>query len=152
MDKHTQNDPNNPINYKESAEDREHAKNELMRDTLANLSEEHLGDDATDYLNCSDELGDYDSNQIFDELTDNGYFNEEIIYYSKAMEYLKEHDTSLAESLEIAAEYGYQLDTINEKVLKKFLSTTLASLHASRKKENDFWEYVAPELDKIYNN
>ena len=144
MDKHTQNDPNNPINYKETAEDREHAKNELMRDTLANLSEEHLGDDATEYLNCSDELGDYDSDQIFDELRDNGYFNEEIIYYYKAMEYLKEYDTSLAESIEIAAEMGCTLENLN--------SETLASLHASRKKEDKFWGYVAPELDKIYNN
>ena len=143
MDTHTQNDPNNPINWKESAEDREAAKYELMRDTLQGLTIKHLDDDALDYLNCSDELGDYDSNQIFYELNDNGYFNEEIIYYYKAIEYLKEHDTSLSESLEIAAEMGFTLENLN--------SESLASLHASRKKENDFWEYVAPELDKINN-
>ena len=144
MDTHTQQDSNNPINYKESQEDREHAKNELMRDTLQDLTLKYLDDDALDYLNCSDELGDYDTHEIFDELQDNGYFNEEIIYYSNAIEYLKENDSSLFESLEIATEYGYTTENLN--------SETLASLHASRKKEEDFFEYVAPEIDKLLNN
>jgi len=141
MDTHVQNDPNNPINYKETQEDREHAKNELIKDTLQGLTIKYLDDDALDYLSCSDELGHKDSSEIFDDLCEGGFWNVEIIYYHKAMEYLKEHDTSLAESVEIAAEYGYQLDTIN--------SETLASLHASRKKESDYWDFVAPELDKI---
>jgi hypothetical protein len=143
MDTHTQNDPNNPINFKETERDREHAKNELMRDTLQGLTIKYLGDDALDYLNCPDELGDYESDQIYDELSDNGYFNEEIIYYSKAIEYLKENDCSLSESVELATEYGYTLENINSELL--------ASLHASKKKERDFWEFVAPELDKINN-
>ena len=92
MDTHTQNDHNNPINYKESSEDRAAAKSELMRDTLQTLSLNHLGEDATDYLSCSDELGDYDSHQLYDELQDNGFFNVEIIYYHKAMDYLREKD------------------------------------------------------------
>ena len=143
MDTHTMNDNNNPINYKETERDREHEKNELMRDTLQGLTIKYLGDDALDYLSCSDELGDYDSNQLYDELQDNGFFNVEIIYYSKAMEYLIENDASLYESIELATEYGYTLDNINSELL--------ASLHASRKKENDFWQFVAPELDKINN-
>ena len=143
MDTHTQHDPNNPINYKESAEDRAAAKNELMRDTLKALSLEHLGEDATEFISCPDELGDYDTDQIQEELQDNGFFTVEIIYYYKAMEYLKENDTSLSESIEIANEYGYTLEGLN--------SETLASLHASRERENKFYEFVAPELDKIFN-
>jgi hypothetical protein len=143
MDKYTMNDNNNPINYKETQEDREHAKNELMRDTLQGLTIKYLGDDATEYLSCPDELGDYDSHEIYDELRDNGFFDVEIIYYHKAIDYLKEYDASLAESIEIATEYGYTLENINSELL--------ASLHASRKKEDDFWEYIAPELDKINN-
>ena len=143
MDTHTMNDSNNPINYKESSEDREAAQNELMRDTLQGLTIKHLDDDALDYLNSSDELGDYDSHQICDELRDNGFFDVELIYYATAMDYLRENDTSLSESVEIAAEYGYQLDTITSEIL--------ASLHASRKKEDKYWGYVAPELDKINN-
>ena len=141
MDTHVQNDPNNPINYKETEKDREHAKNELMRDTLQGLTLKYLDDDSLDYLSCSDELGDYDSHELYDELKDNGFFDVEIIYYSKAIDYLREHDASLTESLEIAAEMGFSLENLN--------SESLASLHASRKKENDFWEYIAPELDKI---
>jgi len=143
MDTHTQNDPNNPINYKESAEDRAAAKNELMRDTLQGLSLKYLDDDALDYLSCSDELGDYDTDQLQEELQDNGFFDVEIIYYYKAMEYLKENDPSLSESVELAHEYGFTLENIN--------SETLASLHASRERQNKFYEFVAPELDKIFN-
>jgi hypothetical protein len=143
MDTHTMNDSNNPINYKETQEDREHEKNELIRDTLQGLTIKYLDDDALDYLSCSDELGDYDSDQIREELQDNGFFDVEIIYYYKAMDYLKEHDTSLSESIEIAHEYGYTLENINSELL--------ASLHASRERENKFFEFVAPELDKINN-
>jgi hypothetical protein len=143
MDTHTQNDPNNPINYKESAEDKEHAKNELIRDTLQGLSIKYLDDDATEYLDCPDELGDYDSHQLYDELQENGFFNVEIIYYHKAMEYLKENDCSLSESLEVAKEMGFTFEHLN--------SEALASLHASRHRENDFWQFVAPELDEINN-
>ena len=143
MDTHTMNDNNNPINYKETERDREHAKNELMRDTLQGLTIKYLGDDALDYLSCSDELGDYDSHQLWEELNDSGFFHIDVIYYSKAMEYLIENDASLYESIELATEYGYILENINSELL--------ASLHASRKKENDFWQFVAPELDKINN-
>lgn len=138
------NDKNNPINHKESAEDREHAKNQIIYDTLQSLSLEYLGEDATEYMGSPDELGDYDTHQIYDELQDNGYFNEEIIYYSRAIEYLKENDPSLNESLEIATEYGYTKENINSELL--------ASLHASQKKENTFFEDIAPELEKLFNN
>jgi hypothetical protein len=144
MDKHISNDPNNPINWKESEEDREHAKNELMRDTLQGLSIKYLGEDATDFYNNIEDLGKKDSNEIFDDLNESGFFNVEIIYYHKAMEYLRENDISLNESIEIATEYGYTLENINSELL--------ASLHASRGKENKYFEFVAPELEKIYNN
>ena len=141
MDTHTQQDPSNPNNWNESEADKAAVKNELMRDTLKALSLEHLGEDATEYLSCPDELRDYDTDQIQEELQDNGFFTVEIIYYYKAMEYLKENDTSLSESIELAHEYGLTLEHLNSE----------ASLHASRNRENDFWQFVAPELDKINN-
>ena len=145
MDKHTQNDPNNPINYKESAEDREHAKSELIVDTLQELSIKYLEEDATDFLNdiIKEELSQYDSNFIYEELESEGFFNIEIIYYSKAIKYLADNDASLGESINISLEIGLSLESIN--------SETLASLHASRDRENKYFEFVAPELDKIYN-
>ena len=144
MDTHTQNDPNNPINYKETQEDREHAKNELIKDTLQGLTLKYLDDDALDYLSCTDDLLHKDSNEIFGDLAESGFFDVEIIYYAKAMEYLRDNDISLNESLELAEEMGFTFEHLN--------SEALASLHASRQREDDFWQFVAPELDKIYNN
>ena len=145
MDKHIANDPNNPINYKESAEDRENAKSELIVDTLQELSIKYLEEDATDFLNdiIKEELSQYDSNFIYEELESEGFFNIEIIYYSKAIKYLADNDASLGESINISLEIGLSLESIN--------SETLASLHASRDRENKYFEFVAPELDKIYN-
>ena len=76
-------------------------KNELIKNTLQDLTLEYLQEDATEFLCSSDELGDYDTHQIYQELQDNGFFNVDIIYYHKAMEYLKENDTSLNESLSL---------------------------------------------------
>tara|TARA_R100001015_G_C4606464_1_gene161543 strand:- start:763 stop:1170 length:408 start_codon:yes stop_codon:yes gene_type:complete len=110
---------------------------------LSNLTLDWLDDDAAGYLDKDilNNLADYDSGEIYEELRDQNYFDVEIIYYSKAMEYLKENDFSLSESLEIAAEFGYNTENLNSELL--------ASLHASRKKENDFFEHIAPELDQI---
>jgi len=119
-------------------------QNELIKNTLQDLSLEYLGEDATEFLSLPDELDDYDTHQIFDELQDNGFFNVEIIYYSRAIEYLQNYDASLNESIEIANEYGFTLENIN--------SETLASLHASKQRMDIFWEDVEPELDKIINN
>lgn len=116
-------------------------KNELIKNTLQDLSLEYLQEDATEFFSLPDELADYDTYQIFDELQDNGFFNVDIIYYAKAIEYLKENDASLSESIEIASEYGYTLENIN--------SETLASLHASNQRINKFWEDVEPKLNEI---
>jgi len=119
-------------------------KNELIKNTLQDLTLEYLGEDATEFLSLPDELNDYDTHQIFEQLHDNGFFNVDIIYYYKAIEYLKENDSSLCESLEIASEFGYTTENLNSEVL--------ASLHASINRENKFWQDVEPELDKIINN
>ncbi len=139
MDTHTQNDPNNPNNYKETPEDREHAKNQLIFDTLQSLSLEYLGEDATEYISNKEDFTNV--NDIFDDLQNNGFFNIEIIYYYKAIEYLKENDFSLHHSLEIAKEYGYTIENINSELL--------ASLHASSQRINKFWEDVEPKLNEL---
>jgi hypothetical protein len=72
------------------------------------------------------------ADDLYEELNDNDAFNIDIIYYSKAMEYLAENDNSLSESIDIAVEHGYSLENINSELL--------ASLHASEKARNDFWK------------
>lgn len=52
----------------------------------------------------------------------NDYINEhEIIYYSVAMEFLRDNDTSLRESLEIAEEYGYSPSKLSSEILATLL-------------------------------
>ena len=69
--------------------------------------------------------------------------NVEIIYYSNAIEYLKENDTSLHESLRIAEDYGYELKNLSSEVL--------ASLLASEN-EREIWYEFENELENFLND
>ena len=141
MDKHTQNNPNNPINYVETKQDKIYNKNQYIIETLDDLTMHLFGDNASDFLPNydNDELIDID--EMVDDLRDQGYFNEEIIYYSKAIKYLQENDASLSESIELALEMGYYLENINSELL--------ASLHYSRQKEDTFYVEILPQLKKL---
>ena len=144
MDTNTKNNPLNPINYVATPqEEKANELNQTIQNRLSELCEYYALDDPFNYLqeDFVDDIHEYTADEIQEELQDNGYFNVEIIYYYKAMQYLLEHDTSLTESLEYAAELGYETQNLN--------SETLASLHASRDRENKFYEFVAPELEKI---
>ena len=86
------------------------------------------------------EIDDYYQNDLedvstFDELEDflinNTMLDAEIIYYSRAIAYLKEHDPSLRESLEIATEMGYTVENINSELL--------ASLHVTQRIRDKFY-------------
>jgi vacuolar-type H+-ATPase subunit I/STV1 len=46
---------------------------------------------------------------------------EEIIYYSNAIEYLKENDASLKESLGLASEIGFTLENLSSETLATLL-------------------------------
>ena len=142
MDTHTQHDPNNPVNHILSDEDLQIQRDENIIDLLDTLADKYIGDTPSEYLSIKTDLTDV--NDLFDDLQTNGYFNEEVIYYSTAIRYLKENDPSLTESLEIATEYGYEAKNLNSELL--------ASLHASQKKENTFFEDIAPELENLFNN
>jgi len=76
-------------------------------------------------------------------LDDNQAFDVEIIYYSTAIEYLKENDNSLCVSLELALDMGYELKNLNSEIL--------ASLLASQDTRND-WSELENELESFINN
>ena len=132
-----------PTQYEQTKEDLLIQRNEDIIVLLDTLTKEHFGEYASDFFEF-DPQDLEDCSQIWEDLNDNQFFHEEIIYYSKAIKYLQENDSSLSESIELANEYGYTLENINSELL--------ASLHASRKKEDEFWQYIAPELDKLFNN
>ena len=116
---------------------------QIKLDELDILFSDYVEDvDIDDYLTEEDlEEGNInDAHDLYDLLHDNYAFDVEIIYYSTAMKYLTEHDTSLSESFEIANEMGFDLESLN--------SETLASLHASRQAEEDFW-MIKEDIDKI---
>ena len=142
MDTHTQHDHNNPNNHTPSVEDLQIIRDQEIISLLDTLADKFIGDTPSEYLSSKTDLTDeYD---LFSDLQDNGYFNEEVIYYSTAIRYLKDNDPSLTESLEIATEYGYTTNNLNSELL--------ASLHASQKKEETFNDLINPELETLFNN
>ena len=71
-----------------------------------------------------DEIDNNDAfSSIYDMIYEKGGFNCEVIYYSNAIKYLQENDASLMESLEIAAEYGYELKDLNSEILASLLKS-----------------------------
>src|ERR1700753_1717421 len=61
-----------------------------------------------------------DKEDMFEKLQDR-VNEQDIIYYSKAMEYLSENDASLIESLGLAQELGYTAGKLNSELLATLL-------------------------------
>lgn len=100
------------------------------------------GNSVNDYINVSDiDIENFDFNDFCDELRDNNFFDIDIVYYNRAIEYLQENDPSLRESFEIAEEYGYSLSNLSSEVL--------ASLLVSRDFEDEFYGYSDEICDLI---
>lgn len=106
---------------------------------LNNLSTEIC---ITDYVNIEDIDFKNAFESIYDTIQDNNGFNIDIIYYSNAIEYLKQNDNSLNESIKIALEYGYELKNINSELL--------ASLLASRNATENFYE-LRNEIENYFS-
>ena len=70
-------------------------------------------------------------------------FNCEVIYYSNAIRYLQENDPSLQESLEIAADLGYEVKNLNSEVL--------ASLLKSQNVRDEFL-YFRDEINEFFES
>lgn len=65
----------------------------------------------------------------------------EIIYYHKAIDYLKEHDPSLRESLDLAQDMGFEAKNLN--------SETLATLLYQQKLEQALGEFINEAEDLV---
>lgn len=115
-------------------------KTETKFDKLTTLIDDYTGIYLPDYLDNDDIEDINDADELYEELNDNGAFDIDIIYYNRAMTYLSENDFSLTESIEIAVDMGYDLANIN--------SETLASLHASQKARDDFWN-ISTQIEAI---
>lgn len=105
-----------------------------------------IGDEVDIDMSCID-IEQIDITDAFSsikvQLLDNNAFEQEVIYYSNAMEYLTENDNSLRESLEIADDLGITTNNLNSEVL--------ASLLKTRKCEEAFDQYET-EINEFFEN
>ncbi len=98
-----------------------------IKSFVNSLSLDHL--DPTDTINSIDLRYVEDYSDIESELNcvdEYSQFNQEIIYYSKAIQYLSDNDPSLRDSISLAIEQGYELDSITSELLASILATDLA--------------------------
>ena len=122
-------------------------KNELIYNFLESLETE------IEINNCIviDEIDKNDPyTSIYQMIDENGGFDVEIIYYSNAIEYLKENDPSLRDSLEIASEYGYEVQNLNSEILASLLASKLVrdEFDELESEINDFFEELEEEEEE----
>lgn len=84
------------------------AFDELIKETL---------DFQSSYYITPSDFDEWDIDNIMEKLQDAIMENYDIIYYSRAMEYLSDNDSSLTRGLCIASEYGYEIDKLNSEIL-----------------------------------
>ena len=113
----------------------------------------HTEIDPTDYINVEDlEIEDF-QNDIFDTICDtiqdNNGFDQEVIYYASAIEYLAENDPSLQESLEIASDFGFDPKNLNSEILASLLKTQTVTeeFYKLRDEVNSFFSELYDELE-----
>lgn len=99
---------------------------------------------------AEDDNGNFDD--LYQSIEDGGGFDVEIIYYSNAMEYLSRNDNSLRESLEIAADMGYELKNLNSELLASLLASQNSRSEFSelRGEIDEFFETLNAEEEEIY--
>ena len=97
----------------------------------------------TDYISDGELDEIYDSTDLYDILQDRCFFNVDIIYYHNAIDYLKNNDASLLQSIELAQDYGYEIEAINSELL--------ASILASYKQTELFYD-ISDKIDDILND
>ena len=117
-------------------------KQEKQIEDLIKLFEDYTEDIDIDYMLNGYEIGEdiVNSDDLLEIIEDNNGFDIDIIYYSKAIKYLSENDASLSESIDLAVDMGCSLENINSELL--------ASLHASQKAREDFYD-ITDEIDEI---
>lgn len=106
----------------------------------------------TEYFDEEDFDEDTEIQDIEDALDAHDVFNQEIIYYSRAMDYLMKNDPSLQRSMELAAEYGYDCEHLNSEILASLLASEDSREAWANERENiqDFldsleWDYNEDE-------
>ena len=122
----------------------ETTRNEKIETFFAELDKViDLNDNLINYIDIESIDATNAFNSIYNMIEENDGFNCEVIYYSNAIKYLQENDASLQESLEIAAEYGYETKNLNSEIL--------ASLLKSQNVRDEFLE-LRDEINEFFES
>ena len=87
-----------------------------MTNKLQQICEDNKFDIDLVYLYCDEDDFDEFNDKVLEAI-----YCEDIIYHSVAIKYLAIEDASLADSLEIASEYGYTTQQLNSELLATLL-------------------------------
>ena len=115
---------------------KEERKNELL-----GKLEKLVRDNCEVEINLDDLDGIHDADDLYTEHAERA-INEQtdVIYYSRAIEFLSENDPSLNESLALASELWYSLDDLN--------SEKLATLLNRQQTQDAYWT-IRDKIDEI---
>lgn len=78
-----------------------------------------------DILNIVDIESITDYQTLYEAIENNSGFDIDVIYYSTAIEFLKEYDPSLRDSLQLASDMGYSLENLSSEILASLLKSDI---------------------------
>ena len=78
-----------------------------------------------DFINAEDITEDLTFNKLTELIDENNGFEVEVIYFSAAIDFLKENDPSLTDSLELASDFGYYPKDLNSEILASILASDI---------------------------
>lgn len=98
----------------------------------------------SELVSAEDISGISDANELYSTLEDQNAFDEDVIYYSKAINYLAEHDPSLHTSLNLAAEQGYEAADLSSEILASILASNVnrETFQDNADEINDYLEQI----------
>ena len=78
-----------------------------------------------DFIDVEDITEDLTFEDITELIDANNGFEVEVIYFSRAIDFLKENDPSLRDSLELASNFGYYPKDLNSEILASILASDM---------------------------
>lgn len=120
-------------------------KIEALRQFLNGLKIEHI--DICQYLYDDSEIESIITNsnpfdKLLETIDENGIFNDiYIMYHTVALDFLRDNDSSLQDSLGLAHDLGYTAENLNSELLASLLAADIARNELSDK-ENAINEFV----------
>ena len=142
----------NPIKYTPNSSPQEFSEGGSIgdiKDSIAEYISNETDNNFDAYYLDWEEINSVD--ELEDACTDSDMYYQmgEVIYYSVAMEYLSENDSSLQESLGIASNMGYTVDNLNSEILASLLKGEEMRDDLITAIRSDFVEDAFEKIDEL---